>query len=345
MKKTIAALSLCVMSVSAMAAVPYPSVDMSNGPLKLKVYLPDPKNGFYRSTRFDWSGAIGSLEYKGHTYYSNWFKAISEDPRYYDLNYDDQGNVISAPYTAGVGPMEEFATDGAGLGFKDAKPGETFVKIGIGVLRKPDDARYDHSRHYDILDSGKWTVKRQKNSITFNQVLTDPASGYAYDYTKTIRLIPGKPQMVLEHTLRNTGKKAIQSTVYNHNFLTLDGQAPGPDFLIKFPFQPHAKAPVNPDLGSVTGNQVIYKHPLQGKERLAIQMDGFSDKASDNDITIENKKVGAGVHMVGDRPLSNVGYWSIKTVLTVQPYISMHIEPGESFSWKDEYTYYTLDQK
>jgi hypothetical protein len=340
MRTLVALLSLFAATLPGLANDGYPSVDLSNGPLKLRVYLPDAEKGFYKSTRFDWSGAIGSLQFDGHSYYGNWFRRISADPRYYDFNYDDNGDVISAPQTAGVGPMEEFLTDGAALNYNDAKPGETFVKIGVGTLRKTKDVHYSHSDTFEIVDHGKWNVTSGKNWITFHQVLADPASGYAYDYTKTIRLTPGKPELAIEHTLKNTGKKAIDTSVYNHNFLTLDNQPPGPDFIIRFPFNPHPKRPVDQSLGEVRDSQVNYKHPLQGKDRLAIQMDGFSDEPSDNDITVENKKVGAGVHIVGDHPLSNVGYWSIKTVLTVQPYISMHIAPGDSSSWKYTYTYY-----
>ncbi len=31
-------------------------------------HLPDAENGMYRATRFDWSGVIGSVKYKGHEY-------------------------------------------------------------------------------------------------------------------------------------------------------------------------------------------------------------------------------------------------------------------------------------
>ena len=134
---TIKALSILVMGLSyavgAYAGEP-PNVEISNGEIKAKIYLPDSKNGFYRSTRFDWSGVIGSLDYKGHVFYGPWFHSI--DPAVYDFGYDDQG-VVSAPFTAMVGPGEEFNTDGTALGFAEAKPGGTFVKIGVGVLRKP----------------------------------------------------------------------------------------------------------------------------------------------------------------------------------------------------------------
>ena len=47
---------------------------------------------------------------------------------------------------------------------------------------------------------------------------------------------------------------------------------------------------------------------------MTTQFTGFSDNAKDYDIRVENRKVGAGVHITGDKPLSNVGYWSIKKV-------------------------------
>ena len=35
--------------------------EISNGLITAKIYLPDANNGYYRSTRFDWLGAIYSL--------------------------------------------------------------------------------------------------------------------------------------------------------------------------------------------------------------------------------------------------------------------------------------------
>ena len=50
-----------------------PEAEINNGVLKAQLYLPDAQKGFYRGTRFDWSGVIGSLEYQGHQYYGPWF--------------------------------------------------------------------------------------------------------------------------------------------------------------------------------------------------------------------------------------------------------------------------------
>src|SRR5882757_8273928 len=61
-------LSLSIGSSPARAAE-FPQAKISNGQITAKIYLPDAKNGYYRSTRFDWSGAVYSLQYKGHDFY------------------------------------------------------------------------------------------------------------------------------------------------------------------------------------------------------------------------------------------------------------------------------------
>ena len=72
---------------------------------------------------------------------------------------------------------------------------------------------------------------------------------------------------------------------------------------------------------------------------------GFGDSPKDNEIRIENSKVGAGVRIRGDRPLSDGCLWSIRTVLSIEPFITMAIEPGKQFTCKSRYEYYTLPAK
>ena len=57
---------------------------------------------------------------------------------------------------------------------------------------------------------------------------------------------------------------------------------------------------------------------------------------------IENRKVGAGVKITGDRPLVRDLLWSIRTVLAIEPYIAIDIQPGAEFTWKNRFEYYTL---
>ena len=59
-----------------------------------------------------------------------------------------------------MGPVERSSrSEDGGLGYAEAKPGETFIRIGVGVVRRPDQSDYQAFRTYDIVDSGKWTVR------------------------------------------------------------------------------------------------------------------------------------------------------------------------------------------
>jgi hypothetical protein len=121
----------------------------------------------------------------------------------------------------------------------------------------------------------------------------------------------------------------------------LDKQAPGPDFDISFPFELKAQRQPDAALGQLRGNQLVYAKPLANQDRLSTSVTGFSDSAKDYDIRVENKKVGAGVHITGDRPLTRIGYWSIKTVLAVEPYHDVVVDPGKEMTWTYTYDYYT----
>lgn len=44
--------------------------------------------------------------------------------------------------------------------------------------------------------------------------------------------------------------------------------------------------------------------------------------------------MGAGMRVIGNRPLESIEIWSIRSVLTGEPYIHMSIKPKESFSWQ-----------
>ena len=109
------------------------------------------------------------------------------------------------------------------------------------------------------------------------------------------------------------------------------------------PFEIKTKRPPDNALAEVRGNQIVYLKALRETETVFTQLQGFGPTAADYRFTIENKKTGAGLKITGDRPLSNVVVWSIRSVLSLEPFIAMTIEPGQEFIWKYTYTYYLTD--
>jgi hypothetical protein len=262
------------------------------------------------------------------------------DPDVHDFVYDG-ADIVASPCTAATGPVEEFSTDGKGLGFDAARAGGTFIKIGVGVLQRPDDQPYDPYRLYPIKDGGTWTVTRKADAVEFRQVVADSATGYAYEYRKTVALVGGEPRMALDHVLRNTGRRAIRTSVYNHNFLYLDRRAPHPGVSLSVPFEILAEPAPPPDLANVRDHRISFARTLTGEDRVYFAIRGFGADARDHRIDIEDRTAGVGLRIQGDRPLSRMALWAIRAPISIEPFIDMTIEPGQESTWRTQYDFFT----
>src|SRR6266545_5678807 len=123
-----------LLSLTAVIAAEHPQAEISNGQVRARLYLPDARNGYYRGTRFDWSGVVSALEYRGHSFFGEWFDRV--DPKVVDIDFSN--GITAGANSAATGPVEEFGTNGKALGYDEAKAGGTFIKIGIGVLRSEE---------------------------------------------------------------------------------------------------------------------------------------------------------------------------------------------------------------
>ena len=151
--------------------------------------------------------------------------------------------------------------------------------------------------------------------------------------------------MVLVHSLKNTGRRAIQTAVYNHNFLVLDHQVTGPDFTVSVPYPIKSSRPPNPGFAEIRGNSIVYLKKLETREIATTPVLGFGDNPRDHEVRIENSRLGVGVKFTGNRPLSSASLWSIRSVIAFEPFVTMSIEPGAEFGWMTTYEYYTLPAK
>ena len=321
MKRIIIIIALICFSWLNISAQNFPQVKISNNIIKAKLYLPDAEKGYYQGTRFDWSGVIPELEYKGHSFFAQWFQDY--DPKIHD---------------AILGPVEEFSP----IGYEKAKVGEEFIKIGIGGLKKPEERRLNRFGLYEISNPGKWNIKKTTNRVTFTHKLKNVA-GYSYVYTKTVTLKEGESKLVLHHSLKNTGKQTIETDTYNHNFFVIDNQPIGPQTVIKFPFNIGGRwnNPNGPSF--IDGKDIKYTRELTENETVMIgEVLGHSNSISDYDFRIENHKTGVGVRITGNRPISKLIFWSNPKTSCPEPYLDINIKPGEEFTWEISYELYTL---
>lgn len=314
---------LILFCASSLIAQDYPKAQISNGLIHAELMLPNFPHGSYQGTRFDWSGIISSLQFEGHEYFGQWYE--HHDPKIHD---------------AITGPVEEFRTNDSALGYDETKPGGAFMRIGIGTVRKPDEAAYRPFETYEIVDPGKWTIREHKDHIDFQHQLRSE-DGYAYVYKKTVRLVKGKPRLLIEHTLKNTGNRVIDSTQYNHNFFVIDHEVVGPDVVAKFVFTPNPSRGLS-NRAEVRGQEIVFPKELQGKNGVFTELAGAGTEVKDYDFRLENLKTGAGVHITSDYPLLKVNFWAISRVAVVEPYIQLRVEPGKEIHWTIQYDFYTM---
>lgn len=294
----------------------YPDTQLSNKIVKMKLYLPDSENGYYRGTRFEWSGIISSLEYNGHQYFGEWKN--SHDP----LIHDDI-----------CGPVE--SSGNAGLGYDEAKPGGVFIRIGVGIIEKPDEQEYRWDHTYKIVDNGKWTIDQGQDWIEFQHEVRSKI-GWGYIYTKRINLKKGEPGFTITHILKNTGLKVIKTDPYNHNFFVIDGEISGTNFSIKFPFTCKSENDFK-ELMKIENKELLFIKNLY-EDQIWLELQGFGSEKEDHQIVVKNKRTGAGVQIKVDKPLYRLTFWATKTTLCPENFIFITLEPGEEEKWVSDYT-------
>ena len=292
----------------------HPQATIRNGEVTASLYLPEPTTGYYRGTRFDWSGAIYSLQCAGHEYFGEWQK--SDDPYLHDRI---------------TGPVESYSIG------PHQKVGDTFLRIGVGVCDKSEPG----AKHpFRVVDHGQWNLNRGGNWVEMRHQVSHGKS--AYQYIKRLTLTPGRAELVIDHFLNNTGTAPIDTQVYNHNFFVIDQQPTGPDFVVGFPFELTADRDLS-GFGAVQGKNLIYLREIPAGDYMISTFRGFeTDDPGHHRFWLENRKIKAGVRMVTDRPLAKLQLWSPHTTICPEPFIDLRIEPGDADRWSIRYTFYTL---
>ena len=77
-------------------------------------------------------------------------------------------------------------------------------------------------------------------------------------------------------------------------------------------------------------NQILYRSPLTGEDRVYFSIDGFGKSADDYKVRNREHQGQVGMTITGDRPLYKMSLWSIRSVIAVEPFIDLSIEPGSN---------------
>lgn len=298
----------------------YPHIKLSNGKLDTAIILPDEKNGFYRTTRFDWSGMMCDIRFKGHSFVQPW--RLPHNPEVTEH---------------AIGTAEEFREP---LGYEEAKVGEGFIKIGVGLLEKPKEKEYIYGEKYKIIKAGQWKVEKGPDRVSFEQSL-NADTGYGYYYKKEISLEKDSPGFAISHILQNIGTKSFSIDHYCHNFFIIDERPIGPGYALSFPFAVRAKG----DLGGVAetkGNDVVFIKDFKCGQSICSYLEGFGPDVGSNKVTVKNTINKAAIEITGDKPLQWINLYSVDTTVCVEPGIKVALQPQEKLNWVNRYRFLEL---
>lgn len=271
----------------------------------LRVELARPGT-YYQGVRFDWGGVFRCVVKDGITYCDEWFD--TPDPMRHD-------NVC--------GPSEEFFGT---VGYEQARPGESFLKVGVGLLKRESEEPFDWFHRYEIADPGIRTLETSSAKAVFTHELPG-----IYSYVKTVE-VTGGDSFRISHSL--AAAESLELRHYCHNFFTFGLPSVGTERSVEFDAPISGvwrEDTVNADCDSSRIWITAQMQPGQKCYMGNIVSDmphgyGFTLRAGDRAVRVRCSM-----------PLSPSVLWSNHRVFCVEPYVDLNVQPSVPVEWTIDY--------
>ena len=259
--------------------------------------------------------------------------------------------------SAVLGPRQMTAVLGT-----PAAPAATGPVSGVTQPQRSEDGR---SRNRS-LSAGPEPSDTGPSAITFRHFL----DGY-YDYEKLVE-IPAEGRLRISHRLTNRSTLLFDTYVYCHNFFILDGAPTGRATRFTFPFQPVGdwRAPYDSvrlsDRGIVFDRDLAPSEPVfmgnlrpdppylllpdsaAGRTNPALNAPPTDTRRSSTHtgpeeagyrFTLQNLDNNLRVEAECDRAMDYAVFWSNADVSCLEPYIPLHLAPGQTARWTLDYRF------
>ena len=284
---------------------------LKNKNFEIHIDLPDEN---YNFSRFDRTGKIVKVKFQ-----NNILSGVERT----DCENEDH---------FGKGFYNEFGID-TPLGFDEAEIGGWFHKIGVGLLKKENN-EYLFSKNYEIK-SAEFNTVMESNRVLMS-CKSESVNGYSYVLKKEIELYEN--EFRIKYYLQNTGKKEIVTNEYSHNFIAINKELIGSNYLLKFPFQlkpERFEETVNPERKVDIGqNEIKFKGT-------PYEQFFFSNLSANETIDaaweLINLTNNIRIRETGSFQTNQVNLWGWKHVISPELFVNLHIKPGQSAEWTRTY--------
>lgn len=167
--------------------------------VKAKILIPE--NNRYKRTRFNHSGFISEVWYKGEKY-THYERSLNTG------FVTTEGSGLCSQYEYNLVP--EF--------------GDKFIRMGVGVMKKAQqDESYEPFLYETRINGDRVIIK----------AITPDIGGFSYIEKREIYI--ENDELKEEITLINTGDKDIVTEEYCHNFISIPNEDISPDHILTVP--------------------------------------------------------------------------------------------------------------
>lgn len=282
---------------------------------RLQVQVVKPGSEIYGRTRFNWNCFVNRITLDGQVEFA--------EP-------EQRDSTRGTSYGAGI--CSEYQHPAA---YESARVGEEYPRLGNGYLLKTDKPfnfmQNEPCRPFPTI----WQVEKDRISFVTDAAL---CQGFASREEKTI-CVEGNTLSI--HTkLTNYGKRDIVAQEYNHNFLSLNGEAISPDYTMHLPgFANLAGGKfLGDNLYGDDENQCLKLHRLPETAYMTF-LDTVKEGFAPYSYKLTSKNSSFSVTETDSFVPARAVVWGVEHCMCCEVFVQINIQPGQSQEWTRTWTF------
>jgi len=296
-----------------------PVKEIGNNKLSVEIMVPDHPERYNRGVRFTPVAAVLGVKMDG--------KEFLFHPEKHDPINDNGGLASEFDLCIPGGPDEDLPP-----GYLEAKEGEGFLKIGVGVLKKKKGDKYSLFQSPEVISPAKTSVEWAGTGAKFHQTCTG-VNGYSYELWADVKLDGNK--VIVEWKLSNTGTKRFTTKNYTHNFFRFDDRNIGPDYVLSFPYDFKATGLEAEQVQD--GRDIKFVKEIPKWVNMAVPYP--SDYKGPNICILKNTVNGMSIICETSLPGIVTAIHGRPQYVSPEQFIRISLKPGKDLEWKRTYQF------
>ena len=228
--------------------------------------------------------------------------------------------------------------DGGPPGFVDAVEGGSFLKVGVGVLKKAGD-EYGFYKPYEVVSFAPVEAEWREDGAVFRQ-RCEAESGYAYRYEAEVRV--RARTLEIEYRLENSGRLAFATEQYAHNFFAFEGAGVvGPGYELEFS-RPFTFEEFKSQVLRVDGRRIRFGEgiaPRKAITSMVVPVPSPEAEEIPDSVLVRHVATGMAIRSTVSRPTAQTAVHASPRYLCAEQFVRVRLQPGETATWRRTYDF------